>query len=63
MKQSNNDMNIDLLRAMRGIWIIEIETIKKQLRNYTGDNYLIVQTKLFVHERCLQDLIDIIGED
>lgn len=58
--QSNNNMNIELLKAMRGIWIIEIETLEKKFRS-SDESYHAGQLDTF--NKCLQDLINIIGED
>jgi len=65
MKNMNNsDMNIELLKAMRGVWIIQIETIEKAIRNnqHTHNDFYRLQGKLKAFEECLNDLIAIIGE-
>jgi len=65
---NNNDMNIELLKAMRGVWIIEIESLEKKLErlNASNENYdaLMTSTKstICTLNRCLNDLIAIIGE-
>ena len=62
---NNNDMNIELLKAMRGVWIIEIETIQKKIRtnHHTTEDFYKLQGRLKAFEDCLQDLINIIGEE
>ena len=58
----NNAMNIELLKAMRGVWIIQIETIEKGLVQYGFGELMLATGKLAAFRQCLQDLIDIIGE-
>jgi hypothetical protein len=64
MKQSDNDMNIDLLRAMRDKWIIEIERLEKKIaEQYPPQVCMFYKGKLAELGQRLEDLIIIIGED
>lgn len=60
----NNAMNIELLKAVRGVWIIEIETIERKIRTnqHTHDDFYRLQGRLKAFEDCLKDLISILGE-
>lgn len=61
---TNNDMNIELLKAMRGAWIIELETLEKKIKhgNEYREDRLILVGKHEAITKCLDDLIAIIGE-
>lgn len=58
----NNAMNIELLKAMRGVWIIEIETMEKLMLQYPKENTVLMGGRIEQLKLCLQDLINIIGE-
>ena len=59
----NNAMNIELLKAMRGVWIIEIESLEHKLKNIPSYTTIAeLKARLETFEKCLKDLIDIIGE-
>lgn len=61
---NNNDMNIELLKALRGVWIIEIETLEKRIKcekEYVENTQILIGKKT-AFEQCLSDLIAIIGE-
>lgn len=66
---NNNDMNIELLKAMRGVWIIEIENLERKLEvlkkkedQYTIEVCMIFKGRLTSLNSCLTDLISILGE-
>lgn len=63
LQMSDNDMNIALLKAMRSVWIIEIGLIEKNLLKYKSTELIMLaQGKLIGFKKCLEDLINIIGE-
>ncbi len=69
---TNNDMNIELLKAMRGVWIIETESLSKKIKAFEKHQAnlldqekeisLILKGRFAAINTCLNDLIAIIGE-